>query len=117
MATIKLDHIELLVGALNYAIWKRGISQVLQGEGYWGHVEGSPNQFAPFPSSPEPSPPDEKSAAEVITAYQEWWQKDSKARTIVERRISPVSRPWSDSTHHLGTSQHPLWSGRRDVPI
>ena len=91
MSTIKLDHIELLVGVSNYAIWKRGIPQVLQGEGYWGHVEGSPSKLAPFPCSYEPSPPTEDSSTEIITAYQEWWQKDSKARTIIERRISPVS--------------------------
>ena len=83
MATIKLDHIELLIGASNFSIWKRGISQVLQDEGYWGHVEGSP--IAPFPRSPEPSPPDQKSSADIITAYHEWWQKNSKARTIIEQ--------------------------------
>ena len=90
MATIKLDHIELLVGASNHALWKRGISQVLQGEGYWGHVEGSLLPFSPFPRSDQPAPCDTTSTAEAITALQEWWQKDSKARTIIERRISPV---------------------------
>jgi gag-polypeptide of LTR copia-type len=43
MSTIKLDHIELLTGPSNYESWKRGISQVLQGKGYWGHVEGDIN--------------------------------------------------------------------------
>ena len=119
MATIKLDHIELLVGASNYPIWKRGISQVLQGEGYWGHVEGSSNPFAPFPSSPEPSPPTEKSSTEVITAYQEWWQKDSKARTIIERRISPVSL--NLLPQGLGVTARTIWKrlntlyGRVDI--
>ena len=121
MATIKLDHIELLVGASNYAIWKRGISQVLQGEGYWywGHVEGSPSPFAPFPCSPEPSPPTEKSKAEDVTAYQDWWQKDSKARTIIERRISPVSL--NLLPQGLGVTARTVWKrlntlyGRVDV--
>ena len=119
MATIKLDHIELLVGASNYPIWKRGISQVLQGEGYWGHVEGSTSPFAPFPCSPEPSPPTEKSTAESITAYQDWWQKDSKARTIIERRISPVSL--NLLPQGLGVTARTVWKrlntlyGRVDV--
>ena len=119
MATIKLDHIELLVGASNFAIWKRGISQVLQGEGYWGHVEGSPSPFAPFPRSPEPSPPTEKSSMEAVTAYQEWWQKDSKARTIIERRISPISL--NLLPQGLGVTARAIWSrlntlyGRVDV--
>src|ERR1700688_2539137 len=91
MSTIKLDHIELLIGASNFVIWKRGISQVLQGEGHWGHVEGSPNKFSSFPCSNEPSPPDKDSKAEDVTTYQDWWQKDSKACAIIEWRISTVS--------------------------
>jgi hypothetical protein len=54
MSTIKLNHIELLVGPLNHDTWRRRISQVLQGKGYWGHVdalnstlEGETNQLAP----------------------------------------------------------------------
>ena len=119
MATIKLDHIEPLVGASNYAIWKRGISQVLQGEGYWGHVEGSPNKLAPFPCSHEPSPPTEDSTTEIITTYQDWWQKDSKARTIIERRISPVSL--NLLPQGLGVTARTIWKrlntlyGRVDV--
>src|ERR1700682_4907069 len=90
MATIKLDRIELLVGASNDIIWKRAISQVLQGEGYWGHVEGRPDLFSPFPRSEQPSPCHTSSTAKEISALQEWWQKDSKARTIIEHRVSPI---------------------------
>ncbi len=90
MSTIKLDHIELLVGPSNYDAWRRGISQVLQGEGYWGHVEGDANVFSAFPIEPAPAVPTAASTADEITAYREWWKADSKARTIVERRITPV---------------------------
>ena len=90
MSTIKLDHIELLVGPSNYDAWRRGISQVLQGEGYWGHVEGDPNVFSAFPIEPTPAVPTAISTADEITTYREWWKADSKARTIIERRITPV---------------------------
>ena len=91
MATIKLDHIELLTGPSNFETWKRGISQVLQGEGYWGHVEGDANIYAAFPIEPQPAVPTALSTAAEITAYRDWWKDDSKARTIVERRITPVT--------------------------
>ena len=91
MSTIKLDHIELLTGPSNFDIWKRGISQVLQGEGYWGHVEGDANPFSPFPIEAQPAVPTVISTADEVTAYREWWKADSKARTIVERCITPVT--------------------------
>lgn len=90
MATIKLDHIELLVGPSNYDAWRRGISQVLQGEGYWGHVEGDANVFSAFPIEPAPAVPTAASTAVEITEFREWWKADSKARTIIERRLTPV---------------------------
>jgi hypothetical protein len=91
MSTIKLDHIELLTGPSNFESWKRGISQVLQGEGYWGHVEGDASIFSAFPIEPAPAVPTAISTAAEITEYREWWKSDSKARTIVERRITPVT--------------------------
>jgi hypothetical protein len=91
MSTIKLDHIELLVGAANYDAWRRGISQVLQGEGYWGHVEGDANVFSAFPIEPTPDVPTITSTAAQITEYRDWWKADSRARTIIERRITPVT--------------------------
>ena len=91
MSTIKLDHIELLIGPLNYNAWRRGISQVLQGEGYWGHVEGDANIFSVFPIEPASAVPTVTSTADEIMEFQEWWKADSKARTIVKRRITPSS--------------------------
>ena len=91
MSTIKLDHIELLTGPSNFESWKRGISQVLQGEGYWGHVEGDANPFSAFPIEPQPAAPTAISTADEVAAYREWWKADSKTRTIVERRITPVT--------------------------
>jgi hypothetical protein len=91
MSTIKLDHIELLTGASNYESWKRGIGQVLQGEGYWGHVDGDANPYSAFPINPLPAAPTAVSTAEDIERYREWWKDDSRARTIVERRITPVT--------------------------
>ena len=90
MATIKLDHIELLTGPSNYDAWRCGISQVLQGKGYWGHTEGDANIFSAFPIDPAPAVPTAASTPEELTAYCEWWKNDSKARTIIERRITPV---------------------------
>jgi hypothetical protein len=90
MSTIKLDHIELLVSPSNYDAWRRGISQVLQGEGYWGHVEGDANVFSAFPIEPATAIPTAASTAEEITEFREWWKADSKAQTIVECRITPV---------------------------
>ena len=90
MATIKLDHIELLTGPSNYDTWRRGISQVLQGEGYWGHTEGNANPFSAFPIEPASAVPTAASTPEELTAYREWWKTDSKAWTIIECRITPV---------------------------
>ena len=67
MATIKLDHIELLTGLSNFETWKRGISQVLKGEGYWGHVEGYANIYSTFPIEPEPAAPTVISTPAEIT--------------------------------------------------
>jgi hypothetical protein len=91
MSTIKLDHIELLTGPSNFDSWRRGIGQVLQGEGYWGHVEGDADIYSAFPIDAQPAVPTAISTADEITGYREWWKTDSKARTIVERRITPVT--------------------------
>ena len=90
MSTIKLDHIELLTGLLNFNHWKRGISQVLQGEGYWGHVEGDTDMFTAFPIEPAPAIPTALSTAAEVTEYREWWKANSKAHTIIEQQITPV---------------------------
>ena len=72
MATIKLDHIELLTGPLNFETWKRGIGQVLQGEGYWGHVEGDNNIFSAFPIEPAPAVPTALSTPAEVAEFREW---------------------------------------------
>jgi hypothetical protein len=83
MSTIKLDHIDLLTGPLNFDSWNHGISQVLQGEGYWGHVEGDTNPYSAFPIEPQPAVPTAISTAAEATEYFDWWKADSKACTIV----------------------------------
>ncbi|KDR77126.1 hypothetical protein GALMADRAFT_225258 [Galerina marginata CBS 339.88] len=90
MSTIKLDHVVLLVGSDNFELWKRGIRQVLQGLGFWGHVGGNVNQFSPFPITPQPATCNLQSTATELSAFRQWWKDDSQARTIVERRISPI---------------------------
>ena len=91
MSTIKLDHIELLTGPSNFEGWKRGISQVLQGEGYGGHVEGDADIYSAFPIKVQPAIPTAISTAAEVTEYRDWWKADSKTRTIVEQRITPVT--------------------------
>ena len=72
MATIKLDHIDLLTGPSNFDSWKRGISQVLQGEGYWGHVEGDANPYSAFPIEPKPAVPTAISTTAKVMEYRDW---------------------------------------------
>ena len=91
MSTIKLDHIELLTGPTNFKSWKHSISQVLQGEGYWGHVEGDPNIFSAFPIEAQPAVPTVISTPAKITEHCDWWKADSKAHTIVEQCIMPIT--------------------------
>jgi len=78
MATIKLDHIELLTGPSNY------------GEGYWGHTEGNANIYSVFPIEPALAVPTANSTPLELTEYRDWWKVNSKARTIIERHITPV---------------------------
>ena len=72
MSTIKLDHIELLTGSSNFEIWKHSISQVLQGEGYWGHVKGNLDIYSAFPIEPQPAAPTVTSTPDEITQFREW---------------------------------------------
>jgi hypothetical protein len=98
MSTIKLDHVPLLESATNFPEWKRFITQVLQAEGYWTHIEGTDGQFDIFPKSLEPVACNATSKPEEKVAFKEWWDLDMKARTIVLQRISPVTHS------HLNTS-------------
>jgi hypothetical protein len=63
--------------------------RTLQGEGFWGFVEGSDDPLSPFPKVPMPAVAANSSAA-VLKTYREWWQKDAKVKDIIERCISPV---------------------------
>jgi hypothetical protein len=71
MSTIKLDHIELLTGPSNFESWKRGIGQVLQGEGYWGHVEGDADIYSAFPIEAQPAVPTIVSTPAEIAEYRD----------------------------------------------
>jgi len=52
--TLKLDHIPTLDGMANYPSWSKSIMRTLQGEGFWGFIEGSENPLSPFPIVPTP---------------------------------------------------------------
>jgi len=97
MSTIKLDHVPLLESAINFPEWKRFITQVLQAEGYWPHIEGTDGLYNIFSKSLEPTACTAASKAEERTAFKEWWKKDMKARAIVLCRISPVTHSHLDT--------------------
>jgi len=63
--------------------------RTLQGEGFWGFVEGSEDPLSPFPIVPTPVVAAGANAA-ALKAHREWWQKDAKVKDIIERCISPV---------------------------
>ena len=98
MSTIKLDHVPLLESAQNFPEWKRFITQVLQAEGHWSHIEGTDGQFDIFPKSMEPAKCTAASDEDEKARFKEWWQDDMKVRAIMLRRISPVTHS------HLDTS-------------
>jgi len=87
--TLKLDHIPTLNGAADYPSWSKSIMRTLQGEGFWGFVEGSDDPLSPFPKVPVPAVA-ANSTAPTLKAYREWWQKDAKVKDIIERCVSPV---------------------------
>jgi len=87
--TLKLDHIPTLDGAADYPSWSKSIMHTLQGEGFWGFVEGSEDPLSPFPIVPTPVIA-AGATAPALKAHREWWQKDAKVKDIIERCISPV---------------------------
>jgi len=107
MSTIKLDHVPLLESVTNFPEWKRFITQVLQAEGYWTHIEGTDGAFDIFPKSPEPAACTATSKAEEKTAFKEWWEVDMKACAIVLRRISPVTHSHLDTA--VGKTARSIW--------
>ncbi|KAF9473850.1 hypothetical protein BDN70DRAFT_766872, partial [Pholiota conissans] len=83
------DHIPILEGASNFPSWKRSVTRTLQGEGFWGYVDGSDDILAPFRKIPMPIAT-AASSASLLNKYAEWWRKDAQAKDIIERRISPI---------------------------
>ena len=114
MSTIKLDHVPLLESAINFPEWKRFITQVLQAEGYWTHIEGTDRTFNIFPKSLEPTACTATSTEEEKTAFKEWWQVDMKAHAIVLHHISSITHSHLDTavrktgTLHLGKPSYPI---------
>jgi len=53
-------------------------------------TKGDANIFSAFPIEPAPAVPTAASTPLELTEYRDWWKADSKARTIIERRITPV---------------------------
>jgi hypothetical protein len=107
MATVKLEHVALLEDAKSFPEWKRAMVQVLRAKGYWGHVEGTENKFDWFPASHSPETPTAESKDEVVKAYQEWWLKDSRAQSLLLRRIAPVT--YSHLTLSEGVTVRKIW--------
>ena len=107
MSTIKLDHIPLLESTANFPEWKRFITQVLQAEGYWTHIEGTDGAFDIFPKSLEPATCTATSEADEKMAFKEWWEVDMKAHAIVLCRISPVTHSHLDTA--VGKMACSIW--------
>lgn len=63
--------------------------RTLQGEGFWGFIEGSEDPLSPFPIVPMPIVA-AGATAPALKAHREWWQKDAKVKDIIEHCISPV---------------------------
>jgi hypothetical protein len=107
MSTIKLDHVPLLESAINFPEWRRFITQVLQAEGCWTHIEGTAGQYNIFPKSLEPTACTAASKPEEKTAFKEWWEVDMKAHAIVLRRISPITHSHLNTT--VGKTARSIW--------
>ena len=98
--SLNLDHIPILEGSSNFPAWKRSITRTLQGEGFWGYVDGSDVVTAPFRKIPMPEVTVTSSSA-VLNKYAEWWRQDAQAKDIIERCISPIVStiiPCTDTT-------------------
>ena len=54
MLKLNLDHIPTLDGAADYPSWNKLIMCTLQGNGFWGFIEGSEHPLSPFPVVPMP---------------------------------------------------------------
>ena len=115
---LKLDHIPTLDGAADYPSWSKSIMHTLQGEGFWGFIEGSEDPLSPFPIVPMPIIA-AGATAPALKAHHEWWQKDAKVKDIIEHCVSPVVSTIIPCTKT--TTAHDIWAtlktlyGRVDV--
>ena len=107
MSTIKLDHVPLLESAQNFPEWKRFITQVLQAEGHWSHIEGTDGQFNIFLKSMEPAKCTAASDKDEKARFKEWWQDNMKVQAIMLHRISPVTHSHLDTS--VEKTAHSLW--------
>lgn len=107
MSTIKLDHVPILENVSSYPEWRRHISQVLQDEGYWGHVEGNENPLSVFPRSNPPATLTDDSSPATKTAFHTWWQEDSRARGLILRRISGIT--YDNLKVEVGVTARSIW--------
>jgi hypothetical protein len=90
MAKMKLDHIPLLEGTINYTEWARAMKRVLQAEGLWAHAAGvRDDPLSPWAASYAPQITANSNATAMKT-FREWWHNDAKAQDVIERRLSPI---------------------------
>ena len=87
--------------------WKQFITQVLQAEEYWTHIEGTDGTFDIFPKSLEPAAYTATSTEEEKTTFKEWWQVDMKACAIVLHCISPITYSHLDTM--VGKMARSIW--------
>ncbi|KAF8955541.1 hypothetical protein BDZ97DRAFT_1764700 [Flammula alnicola] len=88
----KLEHIPLLEGTANALEWFRSMTQTLKAEGVWGHVEGVENDLTSvWPASHPPTLTAQSTNAQRQTASS-WWIKDSRALSIIDRRLNAVTQ-------------------------
>jgi hypothetical protein len=112
MSTIKLEHVPLLKGASNYPEWSRLLSMTLHSNSLWGHVQGDTDKTSPWRVIPKPEFTSASKDSEYV-AYKNWYQEDSKAREMLERRMVLTVR------NHLSqdpmTTSRELWESLRDL--
>ena len=88
----KLEHIPLLEGTANALEWFRVMTQTLKAEGVWGHVEGVEDDLAAVWQASHPPPLTALSTNAQRLASSTWWIKDSRALSIIDRRLNPVTQ-------------------------
>ncbi|KAF8552058.1 hypothetical protein OG21DRAFT_1391408, partial [Imleria badia] len=88
----KYDHICELSGAENYSQWRRQMTLVLQSERLWPHCNNGtdPLNLINFAST-IPIPKDAKAVSDdEKEEILEWLAKDAQAKSLIDRKISPL---------------------------